>query len=1432
MRQVALPTALKVICRILKAALLCWLLPVLLCAGSLHAQAPAWWTTYQVLTPGSAANDYAVANQGQAKNIASKARLYLNDRLPGGAGTAINTTVTGWATPTATTDDYAVLNVGQLKHLAKPFYDRLNAEGHVISYPWTPAATDDNDYAAVNLGQLKNVFSFSLPSLMPPTGFTATPGNQQVTLSWTAVSGATGYKVKRWNGSVYADFQSNTTSGTTVSDTSVTNGTTYSYVVNAITATAVSPDSGQVSATPVAPPAAPANLTATPGNEKITLNWAAVAGATSYKVRRLDGTDYTGFAGTTFTNTGLVNGTAYSYVVTASNAGGFSSDSNVATATPVAPPAAPTNLTATPGNQQVTLSWTASSTATSYQVRRRNSSGVYEELSGASTNALTYTDNNLINGDTYYYDVIARNAAGSSAPSSPASATPATPQGPPLPPGSVTASPGNAQITISWTASAGATSYKVLRSGAGGIGYADFNNNTVAGTWVTNTGLFHGRTYFYVVIAINAHGNSAHSPEARATTLPQLQPPANLTAIPGDRQVALSWSPVNGATGYKVKRSTASEGSYFGFPASTTTVPTLTDTNVMNGTAYYYVVTATAADGSSAPSSPVSATPQGLDGPDDPNDPNDPNPGSDGDGDGKTDAWEKERGFDPEDPTDVPANPVPQYAMINLGENLWPKRVTASGKILLVLSDGVTTPAGRMVGYRWVAGDLQPLYLPSGYQYGVITDMNDSGVVVGSDVREREGFDFYIPYARSFIWGPDDTTATLVEGELIKHRELPSPYPRPPDEYSSFRYTAITDSGVKYSERLVKWERDAHPGWHPGYPLFLGKSFQDETPLGNMTLENYSESRVSPFVGTGIWVSAASNAGYIGWSESGGTGFGDDARPLYIEPVFNESGLDFYPGAISNKGYIAGAQNEEMVLRDLEGSETIIGKGAPHGISDSVEGPRILANGHYYIRKRKEDGTYHTDKYIHWLPSDLTAGEASSTSTTSGTSSQAAPVAGTSSPASTSTTTGGTWSDPAIYGVSANGMLVATAKKLKDDNGTPIPSADQKTNTVILPPVEIWVPHLNVSTQGDESIVIENGTVRLKKTTTLAIGTLENSFTLDPNRSLVADWVEADPDRFYIRITDSGLSGRGPVKARVWTDSEGTDYDDDVRSGTDPEVVELHEQGTTGVFTSKSMLLTSNDGDDGHSVDSITDNHKNDRTRKIALGGKLKIEYLGHKTAPTYTPDIEAVAPIEKTVKLKFWAATINNVQVDRDDIPRDFKRIQETMAQSGIAVTRHPQIVRFTESGVGIELDDGIDTNGLTPTNEARVLFDWIAQSSQRGSDEVSVIYVNYFASLASGGGTDRSPALSYFPKFISTAKYTNHILVAQDFRLDYAPSHELLHILLDAEHDDHPFEKVHPRMIWSGGTNNASIIGQKRISKRDYDKQAKKMKNNSYAK
>jgi hypothetical protein len=127
---------------------------------------PSWWSSYGVIT-GTNPNDYAAANQGQAKNIALAAVYELDKDIAQFGGSGLDDLTTTVLSGTAVQEnDYGAVNLGQLKALVQPFYDRLLALGYTEgplssgSYPWVGGTA--NDYALANLGQLKYLFSFDV----------------------------------------------------------------------------------------------------------------------------------------------------------------------------------------------------------------------------------------------------------------------------------------------------------------------------------------------------------------------------------------------------------------------------------------------------------------------------------------------------------------------------------------------------------------------------------------------------------------------------------------------------------------------------------------------------------------------------------------------------------------------------------------------------------------------------------------------------------------------------------------------------------------------------------------------------------------------------------------------------------------------------------------------------------------------------------------------------------------------------------------------------------------------------------------------------------------------------------------------------------------------------------------------------------------------
>jgi len=100
---------------------------------------------------------------------------------------------------------------------------------------------------------------------------------------------------------------------------------------------------------------------------------------------------------------------------------------------------------------------------------------------------------------------------------------------PPTPTGLV-ATPGNGQVSLSWNASSGATSYNVKRATVSGGPYTTIATG-VTSTNFTNTGLTNGTTFFYVVSAVNSAGQSANSAQVSATPTGGVTVPAAPTGL-------------------------------------------------------------------------------------------------------------------------------------------------------------------------------------------------------------------------------------------------------------------------------------------------------------------------------------------------------------------------------------------------------------------------------------------------------------------------------------------------------------------------------------------------------------------------------------------------------------------------------------------------------------------------------------------------------------------------------------------------------------------------------------------------------------------------------------------------------------------------------------------------------------------------------------
>ena len=361
-----------------------------------------------------------------------------------------------------------------------------------------------------------------------------------MTISWAEPAndgGAaiTGYRIYRGTTSGGETLLLTVPRMTTYTDETTVDGTTYYFQVAAVNSAGEGPRSGELSAMPATVPGAPTITSATAGNGTVALAWSAPtsggAPITNYSVFR--GTASGGETLLTtlgnvggWTDTGLVNGTTYFYKVSASNFKGEGSRSGETSATPKATgivPGSPSNVAVKPNDATgILLSWRAPNSGSmpivGYKIYRGTVSKG-ETFLATVGNVVTFTDTNVRNGTTYYYQITAVNGVGESSPSTEKSAARGNA---PTAPRSLAATAGTTKVTLKWSTpasngGASVTNYRIYRSTASG---AETLLTTVGSTTSFVDGnVARGTRYYYRVAAVNPLGEGAMSVEASAIPL-------------------------------------------------------------------------------------------------------------------------------------------------------------------------------------------------------------------------------------------------------------------------------------------------------------------------------------------------------------------------------------------------------------------------------------------------------------------------------------------------------------------------------------------------------------------------------------------------------------------------------------------------------------------------------------------------------------------------------------------------------------------------------------------------------------------------------------------------------------------------------------------------------------------------------------------------
>jgi fibronectin type 3 domain-containing protein len=470
-----------------------------------------------------------------------------------------------------------------------------------------------------------------------PINLVASGGVGNVTLTWSpplSDGGSPIINYEVYRGTTSGGETHLTTLGNVLThqDSGLTNGQTYYYEVSARNAIGEGPNSSEASATPMATtPGPPRSLTVTDVINGITLAWSPPLGdggspITNYTIYR----GINGFSESRLATLGNVLTYAdtevylpwpnlYSYHVSANNSEGEGPLSNGVSESPILPPSPCWIFDVTPGDRTITIKWfepfeSNGAPATRYSIYRGMSEGGETLLTTVpeTGGSLNFTDTGLTNGQTYFYYITAWNIAGEGADSEEVNATPASVPDAPV---NLAAAAGDFEVTLTWSPPADTgglpiTNYVIFRGlvSGGETFLIQIDSQLI----YVDSGLTNGVTYYYKVAGLNAVGQGSNSTEANATPAAIPGAPQDLTAVAGDRQVTLTWSPPvdNGGlpiTNYVIYRGIVSGGETLLIQIDDWL--TYADSGLTNGVTYYYRIAALNSVGQGPDSNEVSATP-------------------------------------------------------------------------------------------------------------------------------------------------------------------------------------------------------------------------------------------------------------------------------------------------------------------------------------------------------------------------------------------------------------------------------------------------------------------------------------------------------------------------------------------------------------------------------------------------------------------------------------------------------------------------------------------------------------------------------------------------------------------------------------------------------------------------------------------------------
>ncbi|MBX7157252.1 MAG: hypothetical protein K1X66_02530 [Verrucomicrobiae bacterium] len=253
---------------------------------------------------------------------------------------------------------------------------------------------------------------------------------------------------------------------------------------------------------------------------------------------------------------------------------------------------------------------------------------------------------------------------------------------------------------------------------------------------------------------------------------------------------------------------------------------------------------------------------------------------------------------------------------------------------------------------------------------------------------------------------------------------------------------------------------------------------------------------------------------------------------------------------------------------------------------------------------------------------------------------------------------------------------------------------------------------------------------------------------------------DLDQDRFYVRLQDEALTGKGQVSVKLSTvNASGQNKESNVE-------VKLKESPPgSGTFISDSLLLVSDRWDDKKRVDKVKDNHLGDRTFQVGLGDRVEVEYPSSNLCAIAQVPVQQQLPIDIVV---LRDKPGGNPVISNNKLQEEIKRTQERFAQLGIEIIPNIQVVDpppKTKLSSGQEINLG---NGVQSPTEIQWLDNQLGTPFD--SQRLQVFYVSDF-NLPTTMAGEKADGIGL--------KEQGIIVIDAKSDLPYALAHEIGHTL-----------------------------------------------------